>query len=116
MILYVNTAILLFNLGINSLYLLWTGTSNRERIDLEASYFTWQGKKGRQIGIVFLMIIYPLVVYLPFRIIVNEYAGLIAVGLIGLIGLIYGHIFLNKITLKVLKYKYEMAQGFRERL
>ncbi len=114
MILFVNSAILLFNLGINSLYLLWTGTSNRERLDLEASYFTWQGKKGRQIGIVFLMIIYPLVIYVPFKIIGNEYVGLIAVGLAGLVGLVYGHIILNKITEKMLRIKYDMAAGFRE--
>lgn len=116
MILYVNTALLFFNVGVNSLYLLWTGTSNRERIDLDASYFTWQGKKGRQIGIVFLMIIFPLVIYLPFKFIGNEYVGLIAVGITGLIGLIYGHIFLNKIMQKMLRIKYDMAAGFREKL
>ncbi len=114
MILFVNTAALLFNLGVNSIYLLWTGMSNRERLDLDASYFTWQGKKGRQIGIVFLMIIYPLLIYIPFRIIGNEYVGLIAVGLTGLIGLVYSHIFLNKIAEKMHRTKYKMAEGFRE--
>jgi len=116
MILYVNTAVLLFNIGVNSLYLLWTGTSNRERIDLDASYFTWQGKKGRQIGIVFLMILFPITIYLPVKFIANEYAGLIAIGIAGLIGLIYGHIFLKKITQKMIRIKYDMAEGFREKL
>ena len=115
-IFYVNTAIFIFNIGINAPYLLWTGTSNRERIDLSASYFTWQGKKGRQIGIVFIMIILPLLVYLPAKFIVNEYAGLIAVGLAGVTGLFTGNIFLAKIKQKLMRVKYDMAEGYRQRV
>ena len=88
--------------------------SNRERLDLAASYFTWQGKKGRQIGIVFLIIIYPLVIYIPFKVIGNEYIGLIALGLAGLVGLVYGHIILDKITKRMHRIKYDMAEGFRQ--
>ncbi len=114
MIFYVNSAVFLFNIGINAPYLLWTGTSNRERIDLSASYFTWQGKKGRQIGIVFILILLPLLVYLPVKFIVNEYAGLMAIAVAGLIGLLYSQTLLKKIAKKVLRYKYEMAEGFRQ--
>ncbi len=115
MILYVNSAVLIFNIGINATYLLWTGTSNRERIDLDASYFTWQGKKGRQIAIVFMLIIFPLLVYLPVKLILNEYAGIVAVGIAGLIGLLLSQTLLEKIAKKLERIKYEMADGFRER-
>ncbi len=116
MIFYVNSAVFLFNIGINALYLLWTGTSNRERIDLSASYFTWQGKKGRQIGIVFMLIIFPLLVYLPVKLILNEYAGIIAIGIAGLMGLLFSQTLLEKIANKLERIKYEMADGFREPL
>ncbi|UCG27802.1 MAG: hypothetical protein JSV24_00150 [Bacteroidales bacterium] len=114
LILYVNTAVLLFNLGINTLYLLWTGTSNRERLDLDAGYFTWQGKKGRQIGIAFMMIIFPLLVYLPVKFILNEYAGLIAVGITGIAGLLFSNTLLVKIKNRLMNLKYDMAEGYRQ--
>lgn len=114
MIFYVNSAVFLFNIGINAPYLIWTGTSNRERLDLDASYFTWQGKKGRQIGIAFLLILFPLIVYLPVKFFVNEPAGLMAIAIAGVVGLLYSKTLLKSITKKVLRHKYEMAEGFRQ--
>ncbi len=113
-ILYLNTAVLLFNLGVNSFFLLMKATLNRQKIDLDVSTFSMQGKDSKQFFMVLLLIIIPILIYLPFKLNNQPYAGVLAIGVIGLIGLLLARPLLNLTVSMFLRQKYKIAAGFRE--
>ena len=112
---FFNTAMLLYNIGISSIMLLLFCTFNTSRIDLGRSQFmNYQGTGVTQYLSVIPVMGFPITVYLLFKYFgVPEYS-VYALGLIGLVAIIFNKYLLQMVTRQFVKRKYKMALGFRQ--
>lgn len=107
------TAGAIFNLGFNSLFLLFAGSFNRKRIDLNKSGFgNTQGTSATQFIIIIPLMLFPMLLFWVFDKFLGNNAGFIAVAIVGVLGLIFKNYFMNLIEKKYLKDKHEMVGAF----
>ncbi len=110
------TAGAIFNIGFNSLFLLYAGSFNRKRIDLEKSGFSnMQGTSATQFLIIIPLMVLPMLLFWVFDKFVNANAGLIAIASIGIIGLIFKNYFMSLIEKKYIKDKYAAIHAFDQK-
>lgn len=114
-ILLINTASWLFNIGFNSFVLLLFGTFNRKKIDLtRGAAMNYQGMSATQYLIMIPLIVFPILLHLPFRLTGIPFTGMIVIGGIGILGLLMHRYILGLLVNQFLKGKYKMAEGFRK--
>jgi len=111
----INAAMLLYNIGISSVVLLFICTWNTSRIDLGRSQFmNYQGTGVTQFLSIIPIAVFPVIVYVLFKYFgVPEYS-IYALGLIGLIAIVFNKYLLQILTSQFIKRKYKMALGFRQ--
>lgn len=115
-ILYINTAAMLFNIGVSPVYILLMSTNNKKRLDLsQGAAFNYQGVSATQFLISFPIMLVPIFIYLPFWAFGNPDAGIVAIGLAGLIGLSFNKYFVNLAVKRFLNRRYIIAEGFRNK-
>lgn len=113
-ILAVHTAAVLYNLGIGihiiSLMALW----QPKPMDINKSaMFNYEGVGVAQFIMAVPIFIVPYFVYMPFALIFNASAGLAAVGLFGILGLLF-HKQLSGVTVRMLsKSRHKISHTFR---
>ncbi|WGK65789.1 DUF5687 family protein [Croceiramulus getboli] len=114
-ILMMNLVCALYNLGVNVPMIIYAGSFNKKRIDLEKSPFmNTQGTGAAQFLIILPLMVFPLLVFIPFQMLISFNAGLIALALCGIVGLLLRRPFMQKITEAYAKRKYAMISGFKE--
>lgn len=107
------TAGAIFNIGFNSLFLLFSGSFNRKRIDLNKSGFgNTQGTSATQFLIIIPLMLLPMSIYWVFDKFVGGNSGYIAVAAVGLISLICKKYVMNFIEKKYIENKYVMINAF----
>ena len=114
-ILLINMACAIYNLGVNVPVLLYAGSFNRKRIDLEKSPFmNYQGTGAAQwlIGIP-LMVLPILCFWLIDKFVSFEVATGILFGM-GFIGLVLRNALLARIEISYRRNKYVMINGFKQ--
>ena len=110
------TAGAIFNIGFNSLFLLYAGSFNRKRIDLEKSGFSnMQGTSATQFIIIIPLMLFPMLLFWVFSMLFNFNAGLIAIALVGLAGFLLKNYFMNLIEKKYIKDKYAAIKAFEQK-
>ncbi len=115
-ILLINTMAFLYNLGVVSIVLLYMSTYNKKNMDLsKGAAFNYQGMNASNWLAMLPAFLMPVITYAPFYFIGYPTAGLLFIGIIGLIGLIFNKYLLELVFKQFEKRKYIMAQGFRER-
>ena len=82
----------------------------------KGALFNYEGVGLAQFLLIIPLMIVPLIVYLPFSILMNAYAGLGALALVGVTGLIFRDTLLNISVNKIQKNKYDIASSFRQEL
>ena len=103
----------IFNIGFNSLFLLYAGSFNRKRIDLTKGGFgNTQGTSATQFLIVIPLMLFPMLLFWVFNKFVGYNSGFIIVAGIGLISLLFKNYALNFIEKKYIKDKYAMINAF----
>lgn len=107
------TAGAIFNIGFNSLFLLFAGSFNRKRIDLNKSGFgNTQGTSATQFLIILPLMVFPMLVFWLFDKFVGGNSGYIVVASIGIISLLCKKLALNLIEKQYIKNKYVMINAF----
>jgi len=107
------TAGAIFNIGFNSLFLLFSGSFNRKRIDLTKSGFgNTQGTSATQFLIIIPLMLFPMLLFWVFNKFVGHNAGFIVVAAIGIISLLLKNYAMNFIEKKYIKDKYAMINAF----
>ena len=102
-----------FNIGFNSLFLLYAGSFNRKRIDLTKGGFgNTQGTSATQFLIIIPLMLLPMAIFWVFNKFVGYNSGFIAVALVGVIGIVFKNYFMNLIEKKYIKDKYAMINAF----
>lgn len=111
----VNSVALLFNQGFNIHALIYLGLFNTKRIDLtKGAFFNYEGVGVTQFLLIFLIIAFPLLIFMPFSMMDMELTGLFVLALIGLTGIVLHKSILEKMIRIFAKRKYKMASGFRK--
>jgi len=115
-IVVVQLAAYFYNTGFNSVICVYFATRSYKGLDLTRSAsFNYQGTGASQwlSGLVFMLI--GTVIYLPFALLFNAWAGILAIGLFGLINLLLQDWWTDQLTKQFLKRKYRILEGFREK-
>ncbi|MFY0628829.1 MAG: hypothetical protein JXR05_00530 [Flavobacteriaceae bacterium] len=110
------TAGAIYNIGFNSLFLLYAGSFNRKRIDLEKSGFSnMQGTSATQFVIIIPIMGLPMLIFWLFSATVSFNAGLIAIAVFGIISLLLKNYFMNLIEAKYIRDKYATIKAFDQK-
>lgn len=107
------TAGAVFNIGFNSLFLLYSGSFNRKKIDLTKSGFgNTQGTSATQFLIIVPLMLFPMLLFWGFNKFVGHNTGFIVVATVGIISLLLKKYAMNFIEKKYIKDKYAMINAF----
>ncbi|MGJ8744362.1 DUF5687 family protein [Polaribacter sp.] len=107
------TAGAIFNIGFNSLFLLYAGSFNRKRIDLTKGGFgNTQGTSATQFLIVIPLMLFPMLLFWVFDKFIGYNSGFFVVAAIGIISLLLKNYAMNFIEKKYIKDKYIMINAF----
>ncbi|MDB4098573.1 DUF5687 family protein [Polaribacter sp.] len=107
------TAGAIFNIGFNSLFLLFAGSFNRKKIDLNKSGFgNTQGTSATQFLIILPLMVLPMLLFWLFNEFVGANSGYIVVAAIGVISLLCKKYAMNFIEKKYITNKYVMINAF----
>tara|TARA_B100000767_G_C19753535_1_gene531893 strand:+ start:1043 stop:2425 length:1383 start_codon:yes stop_codon:yes gene_type:complete len=102
-----------FNIGFNSLFLLYSGSFNRKKIDLTKSGFgNTQGTSATQFLIIVPLMLLPMLLFWVFNKFVGHNTGFIVVATLGIISLLLKKYAMNFIEKKYIKDKYAMINAF----
>ena len=106
----------LFNIGFNTLVLLYAGSFNRKQIDLNASGFgNTQGTSAKQFVVIIPVMLVPVGLFYAFSLPFGYNAGIIAIAAFGAIGLVAKNYFMNLITKKYIQQKYAAIHAFDQK-
>ena len=107
------TAGAIFNIGFNSLFLLYAGSFNRKRIELTKGGFSnMQGTSATQFLVILPIMGIPMLLFWGFSSLISFNAGIIAIAVVGLLGLVFKNYLMNFIEKKYIKDKYAMISAF----
>ncbi len=110
------TAGAIFNIGFNTLFLLFAGSFNRKRIDLQASGFgNTQGTSATQFLIILPLMGLPMLLFWVFNKFVGFNAGIIAIATVGVLGLVLKNYLMDLIEKKYIRDKYATIHAFNQK-
>ena len=112
----INFCTALYNLGVNIPIVLFFGSMNKKRIDLDKSPFgNMQGTGAAQFIIGIPIFFAPMILYAILNYFVSFEVAVASLGILGIIGFFFRNFFLDKITNVYRKKKYGMVSGFKEK-
>lgn len=116
-ILLVHLATFLFNCGVLIHVIIYVALWKPKPMDLnKGAMFNYEGVGAAQFLIILPLMAGPYLVYLPFSYLINDYAGLAALGLTGLAGILAFRPLSRIITKRLLANRYEISSSFRQEL
>ncbi|MCL6274307.1 DUF5687 family protein [Muricauda sp. 2012CJ35-5] len=112
----INFASAIYNLGVNIPVILYFGSFNKKRIELDKSPFgNMQGTSANQFLIMLPVLGLPIILFSLLSYFVSLEVALIALSLLGVIGFALKNPLLDRITEQYRKKKYGMIAGFKEK-
>ncbi|WP_338732220.1 DUF5687 family protein [Mangrovimonas cancribranchiae] len=114
-ILLAHLAAAIYNIGVNTHVILWGGSFNRKKIDLnQRAAFNYQGTGAVQwlIGIPLMLV--PLAIFGVVNWLVNFEIACLALALIGVVGIVLHQKLMKSIVGKYLASKYKMIDAFSQ--
>lgn len=114
-VLGINMACALYNLGVNIPILMFAGSFNKKAIDLEKSPFmNYQGTGAAQWIVGLPLVVLPGLLFYIFDLLFSSEIASIAIGVVGIIGIIFRNAVMNFITKGYQIRKYSMLSGFKQ--
>ncbi|WP_091625198.1 DUF5687 family protein [Maribacter orientalis] len=112
----INFGCAMYNLGVNIPVILYFGSFNKKRIELDQSPFgNMQGTSATQFLIMLPVLVVPIVLFSIFYYVFNLQVAVIALSVLGVIGFAMKNYLLNLITEQYKRKKYGMIAGFKEK-
>ncbi len=116
-ILLVHVATFLFNCGILVHVIMYVALWKPKPMDLnKGAMFNYEGVGAAQFLIIIPLMAGPYLVYLPFSYLINDYAGLLALGVTGLAGILAFGPLSRLVTQRLLANRFEISSSFRQEL
>ncbi|MBM3401205.1 MAG: hypothetical protein FJY21_02630 [Bacteroidetes bacterium] len=115
-VLIVHFVMFIWNLGVNTLLVLYFANQNYRRIDLsKGATFNWEGVGASQWILSIPLLLAPFILYLPMSLLGYPEGGLAAIAIIGLFFMFSREIWLSKLVKKFQEKRYLIAEGFRNK-
>lgn len=112
--LWIQTACFLFNIGVNTLLMLWFAQYSRKRIELsQGSAFNWQGTGASNFIVLLPAMLLPVIIVSIFSWVEMTNWGLGILALFGVIGIMCHKWILQRVCRNFTHTKYAQAEGFR---
>lgn len=112
----INFSSALYNLGVNIPLILFFGSLNKKRIDLDKSAFSnMQGTGAAQFLVLVPLLGIPMVIFPALKFLVSFEVALGVLSVLGLLGIAFRKPLLDWITEVYRKKKYGMIAGFKEK-
>ncbi|MGB3150842.1 MAG: DUF5687 family protein [Maribacter sp.] len=112
----INLSCALYNLGVNIPVILFFGSFNKKRIELDQSPFgNMQGTSATQFLIMLPVLVAPILLFTIFYYLISFEAAVVILSVLGIIGFAMKNYLLNLITEQYRKKKYGMIAGFKEK-
>ncbi len=109
-------AVALFNIGVNSILLMYFSTHNTKRLEPnKGAFFNYEGVNVNQFVMILPLLLMPLFIYWPFAWLGYKWWGIAAIGLVGIVGLMFRPMLLDWVSQQFEKRKYKIVAGFREK-
>jgi len=113
-VLYIHLAVMLYNVGVNSVVIFALGLNSRKSIDLDTrGMFNYQGMGATQWLIAFPILFGPIAVYGLMALVFGKIAAYFILGGLGLIGIILHPRFINYFTRQYLRKKHQMIAAYK---
>ncbi|MAD97459.1 MAG: hypothetical protein CMB99_09060 [Flavobacteriaceae bacterium] len=107
------TAGAIYNIGFNSILLLYAGSFNRKRIDLDKSAFAnYQGTSATQFIVIIPILALPMLLFWIFKTTISFNAGILSIAVVGLLTLVFKKYLMNFIEKKYIQDKYAAIHAF----
>lgn len=115
--LLIHLATFLFNMGVTMHLVVFIALWKPKPMDLnKGGMFNYEGVGIAQFLMIIPLMAAPYAVFLPFALLINDYAGLLALGVVGIIGIFAFHSLSQFSINKVLYNRYEISSSFRQEL
>jgi hypothetical protein len=115
-VLLIHFVMLIWNLGVNTVLVLFFANQNYRRIDLsKGSAFNWEGVGASQWILSLPLLITPFLIYLPFSYMDYPDAGIAFIGITGLLFIISREFWLNLLIKQFQNKRFTIAEGFRNK-
>ncbi len=115
-ILPIQAAAWLYNLGLNSMLTLWFATYSYKGLDLtKSATFNYQGIGASTWLYALAAMLIPFAIFIPFFFSGYPWAGIAALGIVGLISFLFLCWWIEFLTKQFYKRKHLILQGFREK-
>ncbi|SFB16774.1 DUF5687 family protein [Algoriphagus aquimarinus] len=115
--LLIHLATFLFNAGVMIHLIIYLALWKPKPMDLnKGAMFNYEGVGAAQFLMIIPMMVAPYLVYLPFALLFNFYAGLAALGTVGIVGILFFEKLSTININRVLKNRYEISSSFRQEL
>ncbi|MEM0933190.1 MAG: DUF5687 family protein [Bacteroidota bacterium] len=112
----INFGSALYNLGVNIPVILYFGSFNKKRIELDKSPFgNMQGTSGTQFLIMLPVLGAPILIFTIFYYIFSVEVGVAVLSIMGIVGFMLKNKLLDHITEQYRNKKYGMIAGFKEK-
>lgn len=112
----INFGCAMYNLGVNIPVILYFGSFNKKRIELDQSPFgNMQGTSATQFLIMLPVLVVPILLFSIFYYVFNLQVAVIVLSVLGVIGFAMKNYLLNLITEQYKRKKYGMIAGFKEK-
>jgi hypothetical protein len=116
-ILFIHLATFIFNMGVIIHLVIYMSLWKPKPMDLnKGAMFNYEGVGIAQFLMMIPIFIGPYIIYFPFALLINQYAGLLALAIVGMIGIIAFPYLSNIAVQKVLRNRYEISSSFRQEL
>lgn len=114
-VLIVHFIMYVWNLGVNTILVLYFANQNYKRIDLsKGGSFNWEGVGASQWILSIPLLITPFLIYLPLSYFDYPKIGLAAIAIFGMIFIFSREFWLNKLVAIFNTKRYTIAEGFRK--
>jgi hypothetical protein len=114
-VLFAHMATFLFNMGVNIHLVVLMALWKPKPMDLNKSaMFNYEGVGAAQFLMFFPLMIFPYMIYLPIAMVFDYKVGLISLGIIGLIGIIFFRQLSQLAINNLIKNRYSIATSFRQ--
>ncbi len=114
-ILFINTAMALYNIGVNTIVIMNMAMWKPKKIDLtKGATFNYEGVGAAQWLMGFPLLLGPYLLYLPFGLTGHPTLGVIAIAMLGVLGIVLRPYLLDLTAGRLRKLKYAIAAGFRK--
>ena len=115
-VLAINFACALYNLGVNIPVILFFGSYNKKRIELDQSPFgNMQGTSATQFLIMVPVLIVPIILFSVFYYLISWQVAAGVLSVLGVVGLALKNVLMDRVTQQYRKKKYGMIAGFKQK-